>query len=184
MNLTVYCGASAGRDSAFTEAAEAVGQWMAQKEIRMIYGGGRTGLMGACADALLAAGGRVTGVIPAFLRTKEQAHEGLTEMITVETMAERKRTMLSLGDAFLALPGGPGTLEELTETYSLYRLGRHHKPVLVYNAAHCYDLLSAYFRAMEENGFLAPGERQGLHFVESVEEVEATLRQAGWFSAK
>lgn len=178
--LTVYCGANPGRDPAFRRAAEETGRWLARRHIRMIYGGGRTGMMGACADALLAAGGEAVGVIPAFLKTREQAHTGLTEMITVETMAERKAKMISMGDAFLALPGGPGTLEEIAETYSLYRLGRHHKPVLVYNAAHCYDRLDSYFHAMEENGFLSDEDRRGLHFIRSLEEAEALLRAAGF----
>lgn len=179
MNLTVYCGANAGGDPAFRRAAEETGRWLARRRIRMIYGGGRTGLMGACADALLAAGGEAVGVIPSFLKTREEAHTGLTEMITVETMAERKAKMIAMGDAFLALPGGPGTLEEIAETYSLYRLRRHAKPVLVYNVRGCYDLLSEYFAAMERNGFLSHEDRAALHFVRSLDEAEAVLRAAG-----
>ena len=178
--LTVYCGANPGRDSAFRRAAEETGRWLARRHIRMIYGGGRTGLMGACADALLAAGGEAVGVIPAFLKTREEAHTGLTAMITVETMAERKEKMIAMGDAFLALPGGPGTLEEIAETYSLYRLRRHAKPVLVYNVNGCYDFLDAYFAAMERNGFLSADDRAGLHFINSLAEAEAVLRAAGF----
>ena len=109
MNLTVYCGANRGNDRAFSAAAAELGSWMAAKGIGLIYGGGRTGLMGVCADAALAGGGKATGVIPSFLKTREQAHTGLTEMITVETMTERKMKMIALGDAFLALPGGPAS---------------------------------------------------------------------------
>ena len=179
MNLTVYCGANPGNRPVFKQAAVEAGRWMARRHIRMIYGGGSTGMMGACADALLAEGGEVIGVIPAFLKTREMAHYGLTEMITVETMAERKEKMIALGDAFLALPGGPGTLEEILETYSLYRLGRHHKPVLLYNAAHCYDLLAACFEAMVENGFMTKEELEGLSFVRSLDEADSVLRRAG-----
>lgn len=177
-HLTVYCGASVGNDPAYRRAAEETGRWMADRGLRLVYGGGRTGLMGALADTLLAAGGEAVGVIPTFLETREEAHTALTAMVSTETMAERKTRMIAMGDAFLALPGGPGTLEEIAETYSLRRLGRHGKPVLVYNAAGCYDCLAAYFGAMEAHGFLVKGERGGLHFIESLEEAEAVLREA------
>lgn len=177
-HLTVYCGASVGSDPAYRRAAEETGRWMAERGLCLVYGGGRTGLMGALADALLAAGGEAVGVIPAFLETREEAHAALTAMVSTETMAERKTRMIAMGDAFLALPGGPGTLEEIAETYSLRRLGRHAKPVLVYNVRGCYDRLAAYFGDMEARGFLVHCERRGLHFVESLEEAEALLREA------
>lgn len=176
MRLTVYCGANAGNNPAFREAAASLGAWMARRGIGLVYGGGKVGLMGVVADAVLTGGGTVTGVIPRFLKTEEQAHTGLTEMLTVETMAERKAAMLERGDAFLALPGGPGTLEEISEAYSLYRLGRHEKPCLIYNAAGCYDALEQYFETMRHNGFLSAKDRAGLHFVKSIEEIEALLR--------
>lgn len=177
-HLTVYCGASVGNDPAYRRAAEETGRWMADRGLRLVYGGGRTGLMGALADTLLAAGGEAVGVIPVFLETREEAHTALTAMVSTETMAERKTRMIAMGDAFLALPGGPGTLEEIAETYSLRRLGRHGKPVLVYNVRGCYDRLASYFAAMEAHGFLAKGERRGLHFIESLDEAEAILRDA------
>lgn len=180
MNLTVYCGANRGNDRAFSAAAAELGSWMAAKGIGLIYGGGRTGLMGVCADAALAGGGKATGVIPSFLKTREQAHTGLTEMITVETMTERKMKMIALGDAFLALPGGPGTLEEIAEAYSLRRLGRHGKPCMVWNVNGCYDALARYFLDMERNGFLCGEDRQALHFIHTLAEAEEILREAGW----
>ncbi len=180
MKITVYLGANEGRDPALKQAVQELGRWIGESGHALVYGGSRCGLMGELAESVLAAGGEAVGVIPAFLKTQEQAHTGLTEMITVETMAERKTKMIAMGDAFLALPGGPGTLEEIAETYSLYRLGRHHKPVLVYNAAHCYDRLDSYFHAMEDNGFLSDEDRRGLHFIRSLEEAEALLRAAGF----
>ena len=180
MDLTVYCGAACGRDPAYRAAAEELGRWLAARRIRLVYGGGRTGLMGAVADAVLAGGGEATGVIPTFLKTREEAHTGLTEMVTVTTMAERKMKMIAMGGAFLALPGGPGTLEEIAEAYSLYRLGRHRKPCMVWNVGGCYDALAQYFQSMVRNGFLREEDRRGLSFVQSLSEIEAVLRGAGW----
>lgn len=171
MNLTVYCGANVGNRPAFREGAAALGTWLAVHQIRLVYGGGKVGLMGILADAVLAGGGQVTGVIPAFLKTEEQTHTGLTELITVETMAERKTKMLALGDAYLALPGGPGTLEEISEAYSGYRLHRHSKPCLIWNIDGAYDDLAAYFDAMVAHDFLNQEDRAALHFISSLNEM-------------
>lgn len=171
MNLTVYCGANVGNSPAFRDGAAALGAWMVARQIRLVYGGGKVGLMGVLADAVLSGGGEVTGVIPEFLKTEEQTHTGLTELITVETMAERKGKMLSLGDAYLALPGGPGTLEEISEAYSGYRLHRHRKPCLIWNINGAYDELAAYFDAMVAHGFLSTRDRAALHFVASLDEI-------------
>ena len=128
-SICVFCGASAGRDPRYAAAAAAVGTELAGRGIDLVYGGGRLGLMGAVADAALAAGGRVTGVIPAGLVDRELAHRGVTDLRIVTTLHERKAVMAELADAFLALPGGLGTLEELAEVLSWAQLGLHAKPI-------------------------------------------------------
>ena len=110
MNITVYCGASGGNDPGYTEAARTLGRWIGHNGHRLVYGGGKVGMMGAVADAVLESGGKVTGVIPRFMMEKDLGHRGIDEMIVVETMGERKLKMIELGDCFLALPGGSGTL--------------------------------------------------------------------------
>ena len=127
--LCVFCGASPGRDPVYLELAAAVGTGLAQRGIGVVYGGGRVGLMGAVADAALAAGGEVIGVIPRRLVDRELAHRGLTELRVVETLHERKAEMAALSDGFIALPGGLGTLEELAEVASWAQLGLHAKPI-------------------------------------------------------
>lgn len=175
MNLTVYCGANVGNDPLYQEMARTLGVWMAKKGIGLVYGGGKIGIMGVIADAVLEAGGHVTGIIPTFLRTKEMAHEGVTELIETKDMSERKALLLSLGDAYIALPGGPGTLEEISEAYSAYRLHLHQKPCIVLNVNGCYDSLRLYFDDMVNHGFLSAADRTGIHFVTSLEELGAIL---------
>ena len=125
----MFCGASSGGDPSYREAAARVGRTLAERGIELVYGGGRLGLMGAVADAALGAGGRVTGVIPSGLVDRELAHRGVTELRIVSTLHERKAVMAELADAFLALPGGLGTLEELAEVLSWAQLGLHAKPI-------------------------------------------------------
>lgn len=175
MNLTVYCGANVGNQAAYQDAARALGAWMAKNGFGLVYGGGKIGIMGVIADAVLDAGGHVTGIIPTFLRTREMAHEGVTEMIETAGMAERKAKLLALGDAYIALPGGPGTLEEISEAYSAYRLHLHEKPCIVFNVNGCYDSLERYFDDMVTHGFLSPSDRKGIHFVSSLPEIGAIL---------
>ena len=127
--VCVFCGASDGRDPRYIEAARAVGTGLAGRGIEVVYGGSRVGLMGAVADGALAAGGRVIGVIPAGLVDRELAHHGVTDLRIVATLHERKALMAELSDGFIALPGGLGTLEELTEVLSWAQLGLHTKPV-------------------------------------------------------
>lgn len=175
MDLTVYCGAKCGNELVYRKAAAALGAWMAARGYGLVYGGGKVGLMGVIADAVLAGGGTVTGVIPHFLNTVEQAHTGITQMIEVETMEERKAEMMRRGDAFLALPGGPGTLEEISEVLSHRRLGLHRKPCIFYNAEGYYDALAAMMDEMVRRGFLSPEDRRLAHFVTGPEELEAVL---------
>ena len=137
--LCVFCGSSIGADPSFTAAAEAVGRALALGGIELVYGGGNVGLMGVLADAALAAGGRVTGVIPQFLLAKELGHRRVTDLRIVESMHERKALMADLSDGFLALPGGFGTLDEFCEILTWAQLGLHAKPCGLLNVAGFYD---------------------------------------------
>ena len=143
-SICVYCGSRPGRSPAYAETARAVGQWIGTQGGQLVYGGGRAGLMGEIANATLAAGGRVVGVIPRALVEREHAHRGCTELHVVENMHERKRLMAERADAFLALPGGIGTFEELFETWTWRQLGYHNKPIGVLNQDGYYDHLLTF----------------------------------------
>lgn len=145
-SLCVYCGSRPGADPAFAEAATQVGQWIGLHGGQLVYGGGHNGLMGILADACLAAGGRVVGVIPQTMVEREWAHTGCHELIVVGTMHERKRIMLERADAFIALPGGIGTFEEFFETWTWRHLGFHNKPVGLLNTSGYYDDLLKFFK--------------------------------------
>jgi uncharacterized protein (TIGR00730 family) len=152
--ICVFCGSSFGARPAYREAAVEVGTTLARKGLGLVYGGGNIGLMGALADATLAAGGEAIGVIPRALVAKEVAHRGLTELRVVETMHERKALMASLADAFLALPGGYGTLEEFIEAVTWSQLGIHRKPCGLLNVEGYFDPLLEFFdRAVAERFF-------------------------------
>lgn len=153
-SITVFCGASAGTDPVFVTIARVVGATLAARGIRVIYGGACIGVMGAVADAALETGGRVTGVIPHFLRSREVAHYGLTDLIITDTMHERKMKMQELCDGFIALPGGFGTLEELFEVLTWAQLGLHRKPIGLLNVDGYYDSLIAMADDMVARGFL------------------------------
>ena len=157
--ICVFCGASPGRDQRYAQAAALVGGTLAQRGIELVYGGGAVGLMGAVADGALAASGRVTGVIPAGLVERELAHKGVTELRIVRTLHERKAIMAELSDAFLALPGGLGTLEELAEVLSWAQLELHAKPVGALDVGGFFRPLVAYLDHAEREGFVAPGHR-------------------------
>jgi uncharacterized protein (TIGR00730 family) len=133
--LCVYCGSSPGVDPRYREAARALGGGLAARGIELVYGGGRNGLMGLVADAVLAGGGKVTGVIPLHLQNRELAHVGLSELLVVDSMHERKRVMAERADAFAVLPGGIGTLDETVEILSWRQLGLHDKPIYVVDIA-------------------------------------------------
>jgi uncharacterized protein (TIGR00730 family) len=152
--ITVFCGASSGTDPIYTEQARELGRVLAQNNIGLVYGAARIGVMGAVADATLAAGGEAIGVIPHFLRSKEVAHEALTELILVDTMHERKAKMNELCDAVIALPGGFGTLEELFEMLTWAQLGLHRKPIGLLNTNGYYGDLIAMIDSMVAKGFL------------------------------
>lgn len=152
--LCVYCGSSAGRDPTHAAAARALGREMAERGIRLVYGGGHVGLMGIVADAALEAGGRVTGVIPQALMDSEVGHDRLTELRVVQDMHERKAQMAAQADGFIALPGGIGTLEELFEVWTWLQLGYHEKPVALLNVLGFYDQLLAFLDTQTDAGFL------------------------------
>ena len=160
--LAVYCGSSPGTDPAFAEAARALCTEMAQRDIGLVYGGGRLGLMGIVADAVLSAGGEAYGVIPQALIDLEVAHTGLTELHVVQTMHERKARMTDLTDAFVALPGGIGTLDELFEAWSWNALGYHAKPFALLNVGGFWDNLVELMDHVMESGFMSPARRAQL----------------------
>jgi uncharacterized protein (TIGR00730 family) len=153
-SICVYCGSRPGTDVAFAETAARVGHWIGARGGQLVYGGGRSGLMGVVADATLAAGGRVVGVIPRSLVEREHAHRGCTELHVVETMHERKRIMAERADAFLALPGGIGTMEELFETWTWRQLGYHNKPLGLLNQSGYYDALLTFIDHCVDRGFM------------------------------
>lgn len=157
--ICVFCGSSAGRGSAYLHAAEQLGLLMAQRGIGLVYGGASVGLMGAVANAVLAGRGQVTGVIPQALVEREVAHNGLEDLRVVGSMHERKALMADLSDAFIALPGGIGTLEELFEVWTWTQLGNHAKPCGVLNVNGFYSSLGTFLDHVVEEGFLKPAHR-------------------------
>ncbi len=153
-SVCVYCGSRPGLDARFTSAALEVGRWIGQQGGQLVYGGGKSGLMGVVADAALASGARVVGVIPKALVDKELAHLGCTELHIVDSMHDRKRMMAERADAFLALPGGIGTLEELFEVWTWRQLGYHDKPIGFLNAAGYYDKLLDFLAGAVDAQFM------------------------------
>jgi uncharacterized protein (TIGR00730 family) len=153
-SICVYCGSRPGNDAGFAQVAAQVGDWIGAHGGQLVYGGGRSGLMGAVADATLAAGGRVVGIIPRALVEREQAHSGCTELVIVDTMHERKRLMAERSDVFLALPGGIGTFEEFFEAWTWRQLGYHDKPVGLLNLQGYYDALLAFVAHGVASGFM------------------------------
>ena len=152
--VAVFCGASAGTDTLYAQTGVQLGRELALRNIGLVYGGAKIGVMGAVADGALQAGGKVVGVIPHFLRTREVAHNTLTQLILVDSMHERKSRMHDLSDGFIALPGGFGTMEELFEILTWGQLGLHTKPIGLLNVNGFYDPLIAMARQMLDRGFL------------------------------
>jgi len=152
--IAIFCGSSKGSDSFYEEQAYLLGKVLAESGMGLVYGGAKIGLMGAVADGALQHGGRVVGVLPHFLQTKEIAHEGLTELILVDTMHERKMKMNALSDAVIALPGGFGTMEEFFEVLTWGQLGLHQKPMGLLNTNGFYNELIALAQQMVDQGFL------------------------------
>lgn len=174
-SVCVFCGSSVGRDETYKEAAEDLGRVLAGRGIRLVYGGASVGLMGALADAALSAGGEVVGVIPTSLAEKELSHTGLTALHEVASMHDRKALMAELSDAFIALPGGIGTLEELFETWTWAQLGYHKKPCGVLNTNRYYDALLGFIDQMVDEAFLKDINRQMLVVAERPESLLAAF---------
>jgi uncharacterized protein (TIGR00730 family) len=176
--LAVYCGSAAGSRPEFADAARATAAAMTAAGVDLVYGGGRLGLMGLIADSVLAAGGRAYGVIPTALVNLEVAHTGLTELHRVETMHERKAKMTDLADAFLALPGGVGTLDELFEAWSWNALGYHKKPFCLLNVDGFWDGMIRFIDHATTSGFLSERRRSQLLVAETPEEALEMLDEA------
>ncbi|MFB8374713.1 LOG family protein [Paenibacillus taichungensis] len=158
-SIAVFCGSKEGKSAIYKEAAIELGHELARREITLIYGGATTGLMGEVADAVLEKGGRVIGVLPHFLQTREIAHKGLTELIMVDSMHERKAKMAELADGFISLPGGPGTLEEYFEIFTWGQLGLHQKPCGLLNVNQYFDPIVSMFNVMDRERFMQPNVR-------------------------
>ncbi len=160
--ICVFCGAASGRGPGYVDAARALGEMLARRGIGVVYGGGRVGVMGAVADAALDAGGQVIGVIPQPLLDQEIAHDGLTELHVVKDLHQRKALMARLSDAFITLPGGIGTMEELFEVWSWAKLGLHRKPCGLLNVNGYFNSLRTFADEMVADGFLEPAYRKML----------------------
>ncbi len=173
-SVCVYCGSKSGQDPRFASIAAQVGHWIGEHGGQLVYGGGRNGLMGIVAESTLAAGGTVVGIIPRALVEKEWAHHGCTELHVVQTMHERKSMMAERADAFLALPGGIGTFEELFEVWTWRQLGYHDKPVGILNSQGYYDGLMNFMGQVVSQGFM--GDWQ-MDLVRVANEPEALLRE-------
>ncbi|HEX7759614.1 MAG TPA: TIGR00730 family Rossman fold protein [Caulobacteraceae bacterium] len=174
-SVCVFCGSSPGADSAYLIAARATGQAIADRGLTLVYGGAKVGLMGTVADAALAAGGEVIGVLPRGLAAKELAHTGLTRLEVVASMHERKARMAELSDGFLALPGGIGTLEEIFEIWTWGQLGFHAKPAGFLNVAGFYDPLKTFVSHMTDQAFMKPMHRDMAVFGDSVGDILAAF---------
>jgi uncharacterized protein (TIGR00730 family) len=176
--VCVYCGSGPGTNPNFVESAKALGKAMAENGIRLVYGGGSLGIMGAVASSVLDHGGMVTGIIPDFLKLKENALKRVQEMIVTPDMHERKRLMFERSDAFIALPGGIGTLEELVEQLTWQQLGRHSKPVLLANIEGFWDPLLALLAHMRATQFIRPNLSIDILKADRVEDILPRLQAA------
>lgn len=177
--LCVFCGANTGLRPAYADAAVTLAGLLAERGIELVYGGGSVGLMGCLADAVLARGGRVTGVIPRTLFRREAVHEGLTELVVVDSMLERKTVMIERADAFAALPGGFGTIDELFEVLTWSQLGMHAKPCGLLDIEGFYGGLLAFLDHQVREGFLRPGHRALVHVEATPEALLARLDAFG-----
>ena len=171
MNITVYLGANEATNPSLKRAVKELGTWIGKSGNALIYGGSKSGLMGALADSVLNAGGNVTGVEPQFFIENEFQHEGITKLIVTKDMSERKNKMIELGNAFIAFPGGTGTLEEITEIMSKVSLKQLNAPCIVYNLNGYYDSLKAMLKHMIDMGLSSEERQKGIYFAESLEQI-------------
>ncbi len=175
MNITVFCGANAGNNPVFKEKAIELGEWIVQNDHQLVYGGGNVGLMGVVADTVIENHGQVIGIMPTFLLDREIGHHAIDTLIEVETMSERKDQMIEQGDVFIALPGGPGTLEEIAQTISWARVGQNNSPSILMNVNGYYNHLEQFFDKMVADGFLSKEDRNLTLFSDDWREIEAFI---------
>lgn len=176
MNITVYLGALEGNNRALKEAVRELGEWIGESGNSLIYGGSKSGLMGEIADSVLNAGGNVTGVEPQFFIDRCAQHNGLTKLIVTKDMSERKAKMIELGDAFIAFPGGTGTLEEIAEVMSKVSLKQLDAPCILYNLNGYYDSLKNLLEHMSEMGLSSAERQRGIFFAESLAEIKNIIK--------
>lgn len=175
MNITVYLGANEGNDPALKQAVRELGTWIGESGNDLVYGGSKVGLMGIIAESVLRAGGKVTGVEPQFFMEKELQYDAVTHLIVTETMAERKTKMIELGDAFVAMPGGTGTLEEISEVMSLLALDRLEAPCILYNLHGYYDSLQQLLDRMIAADLSNEYRQRNIYFVKNLDELQKVL---------
>lgn len=175
MNITVYLGALYGNDPQLCDSVRELGAWIGKSGNSLVYGGSKAGLMGEIAGSVLNAGGDVTGVEPRFFIDSELQRDDLTELIITEDMTERKTKMIELGDAFIAFPGGTGTLEEIAEVMSKVSLGHLSAPCILYNLNGYYDPLKALLDHMIEKGLSTKERQKGIYFADSLEEIKSII---------
>ncbi|STY33940.1 LOG family protein yvdD [Listeria fleischmannii subsp. coloradonensis] len=175
LNIAVYCGASVGEKDEYAKSAQKLGQWIVDSGHNLVYGGGKVGLMGIVSDTVLDARGEVYGVMPQFLVDREIAHDKLTDLIITQDMHERKKKMMQLANVYIALPGGPGTLEEISEVISWGRVGEHQNPCIFFNAGGYYHLVQLFYDKMVEDGFLSLEDRANILFSDNFAEIETFI---------
>ena len=176
MNIIVYCGASKGNKKEYENSAIQLGEWIAKNNHTLVFGGGNAGLMGTIANTVIHNNGKTIGVMPTFLQQRELAHDKLDELIIVESMSERKKVILEKGDVCIALPGGPGTLEEITEVVSWSRIGQNSNPCIFFNTNNYYSLIEKFYDQMVSNEFLTQEDRNKILFSKSLKEIEEFIK--------
>mgnify|MGYP002576497218 FL=1 len=175
MNITVYLGSNEGNDPCLQNAVRELGTWIGSSGNSLVYGGSKSGLMGVIADSVLSAGGEATGVEPQFFIESEFQHDGLTKLIMTKDMSERKSKMIELGDAFIAFPGGTGTLEEIAEVMSMVSMKHLNAPCILYNLNGYYNGLKALLDHMIEKGLSSKERQEGIYFAGNLEEIKRIL---------
>ena len=177
MNITVYLGANEGNDPRLRKSVEELGAWIGSNGNALVYGGSKSGLMGAIADSVLQAGGKVTGIEPQFFIENELQHDGLTQLIVTKDMSERKAKMIELCNAFIAFPGGTGTLEEIAEVMSKVSLKHLDAPCILYNLNGYYDDLKALLAKMIDKGLSSKERQEGIYFAENLVDIKIILNE-------
>lgn len=176
MNITVYLGANEGNDPSLRKAVEELGSWIGKSDNTLIYGGSKSGLMGVLASSVLSYGGKVIGVEPKFFIEKELQHDGLTSLIVTEDMSSRKNKMIELGEAFIAFPGGTGTLEEIAEIMSKVSLKQLNAPCIFYNLNGYYNDMKALLNHMIEKGLSSKERQEGIYFANNLDDIKQILK--------